>query len=308
MLLYALLIISVVCVITTLYSLHTNEEHLLPNYARERAIRMHCNQYKFESYVDGKSSGHLLYKTLEICAKTKNVLTAVQDVYNKWHITPDKMMIWGFKKTGDTYRWEIYFYHFSQYDAHIIEKYDNFSKINMTPISKPVLDVLNKNDTIVHSIDIENTDAVYNDEIHTYDVVKTRDLPFYGMGYDLKSDGVKKPTGMFIYASTSDILNNYVRYLRELDLPNTPGILKILLKYRTEYIFLMNKHGDLYVWLLKLNIESFISFLEEFKYKEELVLYIKNNIESYRNISHEISIVYDSITLIPKRSSFYGCI
>ena len=218
------------------------------------------------------------------------------------------MMIWGFKKTGDTYRWEIYFYHFSQYDAHIIEKYDNFSKINMTPISKPVLDVLNKNDTIVHSIDIENTDAVYNDEIHTYDVVKTRDLPFYGMGYDLKSDGVKKPTGMFIYASTSDILNNYVRYLRELDLPNTPGILKILLKYRTEYIFLMNKHGDLYVWLLKLNIESFISFLEEFKYKEELVLYIKNNIESYRNISHEISIVYDSITLIPKRSSFYGCI
>jgi hypothetical protein len=48
--------------------------------------------------------------------------------------------------------------------------------------------------------------------------------------------------------------------------------------------------------------------LEENKYQEDFINYIKNNLEDYRNISHEITIVYHPITLKKIRSGFYGCL
>jgi hypothetical protein len=277
---------------------------ITPNYALQTPIFMYYNAYSKGNIVGGKPSGHLLYKTLESCSSLTRILSAVQKLYD---LKKDKEIIWGFKKSGDVYRWEFYYYHFSPYNAAIIEKHD-FSKRHLGPaISSYALDVLNKENTIIHSIDIENTEAIYNDEIHTYDVSGSRTLPFYGKGFDIKNE-YKKQVGIFVYDSAAEVKKKYIQYLKELRLPHSLSVLNILLKYPCEYMCIWNKNGDLFVQWIAIRIESFISFLEEFKYKEDLVAYIKMHIEDYTNLSHEITIVYDPVTLIAKRSGFYGCI
>ena len=275
-----------------------------PNYAVQTPIFMYYNAYSKGDVISGKPSGHLLYKTLEYCSSSTKVLSTVQSIYDS---KPKKEIIWGFKKSGDMYRWEFYFYHYSPYNTLISEKH-KISKNHLGPTrSTYILDVLYKKDTIIHSIDIENTDAVYNDEIHTYDVSGSRNLPFYGKGFDIKYNK-KKQVGSFVYNTAAEVKKNYIHYLKELRLPHSLSVLMILLKYPCEYMCIWNKNGDLFVQWIAINIECFISFLEELNYKDELVAYVKTHIEDYRNLSHEITIVYDPVTLIAKRSGFYGCI
>jgi hypothetical protein len=276
---------------------------ITPNYARQIPIFMYYNAYSKGDVISGKPSGHLLYKTLEYCSSFTGVLSAVQKLYD---LNSNKQIIWGFKKSGDVYRWEFYYYHYSPYNAAISKKYDFYKRHPGPAISSYALDVLNKEDTIIHSIDIENTEAIYNDEIHTYDVSGSRILPFYGKGFDIKNDK-KKQVGSFVYHTAAEVKKNYIHYLKELGLPHSLSVLMILLKYPCEYMCIWNKNGDLFVQWIAINIESFISFLEELNYKDELVAYVKTHIEDYRNLSHEITIVYDPVTLVAKRSGFYGC-
>jgi len=264
---------------------------------------MYYNAYSKRGAVSGKSSGHLLYKTLEFCSSSTRVVSAVEKLYDQ---KPGKEIVWGFKKSGDVYRWEFYYYHYSASNCFIVEKYD-FHRLHGRPLSRYLMDTLIKSDTIIHSIDIENTESVYNDEIHTYDVSGSRYYPFYGKGFDIKNNE-KKQVGLFVYDSMAEVRKNYVRYLKELGLPHSHSVLKILLKYPSEYMCIWNKNGDLFIQWIAIHIESFISFLEELNYKEELVAYIKDHIEDYINLSHEVTIVYDPATLAVKRSGFYGCI
>ena len=56
-----------------------------------------------------------------------------------------------------------------------------------------------------------------------------------------------------------------------------------------------------------IDIDDFISFLEEFRYKSSFIEHVKSNKKNYKNISHEITIVFNKNTLLPYRSGFYGC-
>ena len=69
-----------------------------------------------------------------------------------------------------------------------------------------------------------------------------------------------------------------------------------------------NKENNLFIQWLVISVDDFLYFLEENKYQEDFINYIKNNLEDYRNISHEITIVYHPITLKKIRSGFYGCL
>jgi hypothetical protein len=277
---------------------------ITPNYALQKPILMQYNQYKTFRNISGKPSGHLLYKTLKFCTISTTVLTAVQQLYDK---SKGKPMIWGFKKTGDVYRWELYDYHFSHRNSHCIDKHNILNMLFREPLSKHNTDILMDNKTIIHSVDIENTVQVYNDEIHIYDVSGSMQLPFYGKGYDIKNNEMKQ-VSVYVLHTAVEIKNNYVKYCKEVGLPHDISMLAILLKYPCNYMTIANKNGDMFIQWLAIDIEFFIAFLEEFNYHRQLVAYVKNHIEDYRNLSHEITIVYDSVTYLPKRSAFYGCI
>ena len=277
---------------------------ITPNYALQKPIFMYYNEYRPLRDISGKPSAHLLYKTLDFCANFTTVLTAVQELYDK---SNGKNMIWGFKKTGDVYRWELYHYHYSSINKLHIDKRKVLSALFTRPISRHTIDILLDNSTIIHSVDIENTVEVYNDEIHVYKAVSPMQLPFYGKGYDIKNNEMKQ-VSVFIYEEAAKIKKNYVQYLKQLDLPHDISVLAILLKYPCDYMCIWNKNGDMFIQWLAIDIEFFISFLEEFNYKNELVAYVKDHIDDYKNLSHEITIVYDPVTHLPKRSGFYGCI
>ena len=273
-----------------------------PNYAVQTPIFMYYNAYSKGDVISGKPSGHLLYKTLDFCATSTTILTAVQKIYDK---SLKKNLIWGFKKAGDVYRWELYNYHYSSTDKFVDKSH--VPTLFIKPISKNILDILMDSDTIINSIDIENTVDVFNDEIHIYQVKNSKNAPYYGKGFDIKNNKIKQ-VGVFVYHAAHEVKKNHAKYFKEVGLPHDMGMLRILLKYPCDHLCIWNKNGDIFIQWIGIDIHYFISFLEEFNYKKDLVTYIKDHIEDYRSLSHEITIVYDPVSRLPKRSGFYGCI
>lgn len=275
-----------------------------PDYARQPAAMFFCNEYHFMHTSSGKSSAYLLYKTLQYHAASPEVLKAVQEIYN--NKVDNKPLIWGFKKTDDVYRWEFYHYHWSQHDINITEK-DNIMKTFPTNSSviQSYRDVLMYDNTLIHSIDVLNQADCYNKELHTYECDGMRVLPFYGSGYD-NVDSKKTNMCRYIFHYSYDFKRNYKRFLRQLNLRNDMRILLILMKYWSLRICVWNKHGKIFIQWLTISIEDFISFLKEFKYKKDFVEFVEQNKEDFRNISHEVTIVYDEHTLETIRTSFYG--
>jgi hypothetical protein len=276
---------------------------ITPNYALQKPIFMYYNEYSKRRDISGKPSGHLLYKTLDFCATSTTILTAVQKSYDS---SPKKNLIWGFKKAGDVYRWELYNYHYSSTDRLLVDK-SNVPSLFTKAVTKNIVDILMDTDTIINSVDIENTVEVYNDEIHIYQAKGPKKIPYYGKGFDIKNNTIRQ-VGVFVYHTATEVKKNHEKYFKELGLPHDMGILHILLKYPCDYLCIWNKNGDIFIQWIAIDIHYFISFLEEFNYKKELVTYIKEHIEDYRNLSHEITIVYDPLTRLAKRSGFYGCI
>jgi hypothetical protein len=276
---------------------------ITPNYALQKPIFMYYNEYAKQRDLSGKPSGHLLYKTLDFCATSTTILTAVQKIYDK---SLKKNLIWGFKKAGDVYRWELYNYHYSSTDKFLVDK-SHVPTLFIKPISNNILDILMDSDTIINSIDIENTVDVFNDEIHIYQAKNSKNAPYYGKGFDIKNNKIKQ-VGVFVYHAAHEVKKNHAKYFKELGLPHDMGMLRILLKYPCDHLCIWNKNGDIFIQWIGIDIHYFISFLEEFNYKKDLVTYIKDHIEDYRSLSHEITIVYDPVSRLPKRSGFYGCI
>lgn len=161
--------------------------------------------------------------------------------------------------------------------------------------------------TFIHSIDILNNDKCINDEIHTYENDNYNiSLPFFGSGYDIINNN-KIQVSKFIYDTYDNCTNNIENILKFLNLYYTNKIHNILKKYKSEYMCIWNKKNEYFIQWIMISIEDYILFLEDFNYKEEFIKHIKDNCENYRNISHEITIVYND-ELIPYRSGFYGCL
>jgi len=317
---------------------------LTPNYALQRPVFMKYNaNVLVKDYVAGFSAEMLLYKTLQYFASSNRINQAIQNIYNKK--MPDSKLIYGFKKENDTYRWEIYYYHYHYKNKRKIDHMNSNSIYVNTDIlhTSPISELQNNNKIIINSVDILNhNNRIYNNIVHTYeakektngDVQSIDELPFYGLGFDITVQnakhghldmgglGKKEKVGEFIYSSKEDIMNNVNKYFDELNLPYNDNVHKILLKYDCEDMCIWNKKGTLFIQWLVISIDDFIHFLQEFQYdvqmdvgdtriegdKSVFVNYVIENRENYRNISHEITIVYDKNTLLPIRTGFYGCL
>jgi len=282
---------------------------IIPNYARQSAIRMKYNEYTIIDIESrGKSSEFMLFKTLEYMAKSQNVFKAIQKIYDSKH--SEKKIIWGFKKHNDEYRWEIYYYHYLPNDIGNTHKCElnDFLKDNKYPLTEQTISDLQDEKTIIHSIDIFNNDTVFNtNEVHTYKCSKKESvLPFHIIGYDYINNK-RLTVSTTIYDSYNHSLKNSKTHFEKLGLDYNDNIGKLLKKYKSLNLNISNKKGQYFIQWLTITVDSFIEFLEEFNYNKMFTEHVKNNRNNYMYIGHDITIVYDK-DLNPVRTGFYGCL
>ena len=152
-----------------------------------------------------------------------------------------------------------------------------------------------------------NNKNVLNNEIHSYECDKDRSVPFYGSGYDfINNEKIK--VSSFVYDNQENCLINTKKYLNELGLNYNNNIRTIFKKYKSDFMCIWNKKEDYFIQWLNISIDDFVMFLDEFKYETNFIDHIKSNRNNYKNLSHEITIVFDKTTLNPIRTGFYGCL
>lgn len=284
---------------------------LIPNYAKESAIYMNYNAHSIiNESINGLSSQMLLYQTLLHFAVSKNIYKIIQEIYD---LKMSNKLIWGFKKEGNKYRWEIYNYHYDVFNNQVkTKKYWQQIILNKSSITSNIVEYINNENTIINSIDILNNHICLNNEHHTYEILNYKlhskiQLPVNGIGYDIINDE-KIKVGHYIYDTYENFFKNQELYFKQLDLPYNSQIGNILNKYKSNEICLWNKKGDYFIQWLMISVDDFIHFLKDNNYDENFIKYVIDNREKYINISHEITIVFDRNNLIPYRSGFYGCL
>ena len=281
-----------------------------PNYAKEYPIFMKYNEYSIKNKsISGLPSQMILYQSLVCFAKYNNVLTTVQKIYDKKK-DPSKKLVWGCKKQGGQYRWEIYNYHYDQHNNKKINKTDWTHIVLNNSISCKIVQIMNENKTIINSIDILNDINCLNKEHHTYEMKENMTemiTPFYGYGFDIISDE-KQQVSTFIYDTYENFIKNNEKYCRELELHYNNKFKELLEKYHADNMCLWNKKGDYFIQWLGISIDDFIHFLQENHYGECFINHMIENKKKYELLSHEITIVYDRNTMRPFRSGFYGCL
>uniref|UniRef100_A0A6C0KTX2 JmjC domain-containing protein n=1 Tax=viral metagenome TaxID=1070528 RepID=A0A6C0KTX2_9ZZZZ len=295
---------------------------ITPNYAKVAPLFMKYNEY----YIVKENSGlvpckvgnsnsrlpceMILYQSLICFAKYTNVLTTVQKIYDN-KSDPLKKLVWGCKKQDDVYRWEIYNYHYDQYNNTIINKTDwRAIVLNENSISRKIAIIMNNKKTIINSIDILNSVECLNNQHHSYEMCKNMTgliLPFYGNGYDIINNK-KQKVSTFIYDNYESLIKNGETYCCELKLDYNNKVKELLQKYRATDMCLWNKKGDYFIQWLGISIDDFIHFLVENHYGQCFINHIIENRNKYEYLAHEITIVYDKVSLSPYRSGFYGCL
>ena len=302
---------------------------ITPNYAKVAPLFMKYNEYyivkeninslpcKVGASLTPCKVGLLpcemiLYQSLICFAKYSNVLTTVQKIYDN-KSDPLKRLVWGCKKQDDVYRWEIYNYHYDQYNNTIINKTDWRAIVlneNENSISRKIAIIMNNKKTIINSIDILNSVECLNNQHHSYEMCKNMTgliLPFYGNGYDIINNK-KQKVSTFIYDNYESLIKNGETYCCELKLDYNNKVKELLQKYKATDMCLWNKKGDYFIQWLGISIDDFIHFLQENEYGQCFINHIIENRNKYEYLAHEITIVYDKVSLSPYRSGFYGCL
>ena len=65
-------------------------------------------------------------------------------------------------------------------------------------------------------------------------------------------------------------------------------------------------NNQFFIQYLGITVEEFLYFLAKFDYDTHLIKHVLDNMHMYKDICHEIAIVYDIETGEPIRSGFYG--
>jgi hypothetical protein len=226
--------------------------------------------------ITGVCSGELLYIT---CNDNVRVLSNISKLYDKYRNTN---LIWGFKKNGDEYRWEIYNYTLND-------------KIKIT------------------SWDIHSNTYEISDEEHYYFKLgdeSITELPFWGYGKYKKNDVIYDESKIFVIDLYESFCKNYDEYMDRLDyeLIKTKFKKIILEKYKCSEICIHNKNpNQIFVQYLGITNQEFIEFLTLNQYPEYIINFVIEQVElnNYK-ITNEITIVYDMDTQDILRSGFYG--
>ena len=245
------------------------------SWRKKSAINFAYNSFIIREPLTGISSSEVLFNT---CNGDVRVLCNISKLFEKY----GQNLVWGFKKSGDDYRWEIYKYDLQQ--DPIITSWD-----------------LHKN-----AYDISDIEHYYFKE----DTNTPLGLPFWGVSKFKKDGDLYEESKIFVLDDYIPFKENYDLYMSKLGY----GIIKnkfkeiILEKYKCYQICIHNKtENQIFVQYLGISNKDFISFLNLYDYPSHLTNFIEEQIslDNYK-INNEITIVYEIDTQKVIRTGFYG--
>ena len=245
------------------------------SWRKKSAINFAYNSFIIREPLTGISSSEVLFNT---CNGDVRVLSNISKLFEKY----GQNLVWGFKKSGDDYRWEIYKYDLQQ--DPIITSWD-----------------LHKN-----AYDISDIEHYYFKE----DTNTPLGLPFWGVSKFKKDGDLYEESKIFVLDDYIPFKENYDLYMSKLDYDIIKNEFKkiILEKYKCYQICIHNKtENQIFVQYLGISNKDFISFLNLYDYPSHLTNFIEEQIslDNYK-INNEITIVYEIDTQKVIRTGFYG--
>lgn len=289
---------------------------ILPFWATNKPIKFVYNTYTFVKDLDEKvslPSSRLLYETLKHY-NNKDIMLIISDKLKRYGVNK---IIWGFKLNfiqsdlPNEPRWELYACHYSSKDKSISSILDFADFTNYKNYDKLKLMKKENENIFIHSFDLYNKGIIGKDIHFYYKKNKTYDLPFFGYSNTLKEDGEINSESDFVIDTSTRFIKNYDNYMEKInyDINKVLSLKNLLLKYDCTYYCIHKKNSkQIYIQYLDISLGSFFLFLEKFNYPLSLINHIKSNINKYKDINHEITIVYDIETGEPIRSAFYGLV
>tara|TARA_R110001592_G_scaffold109580_1_gene305482 strand:- start:131 stop:1228 length:1098 start_codon:yes stop_codon:yes gene_type:complete len=260
--------------------LHPHE--VVPKWAKTKSYKVEYNVFHFDRELkNALPSSRLLYESLN-GAKYRS------DIIQKLSAFPNKS-VWGCKKQGDHMRWEVYQY-----------QYDIKDSSRISPLLKD-------RGIVITSTDVYDTSNVIGDEDHIYTCDNGyMGYPFFGHGYKNEDD----PESIFVLDGTQRFKTNFRDYMKKIGFDkNVDKFYSYQNQYKCKHICVHNKFNDqFFIQYLGITVEDFLWFLIKFGYDTHLIQHVMMNMCMYRDINHEITIVYDIKTGKPIRSGFYGII
>jgi hypothetical protein len=259
---------------------------ILPRWAKQTATKAHYNLYQLSRHLPKTTypSARILYESVH----NKSVLREITKMKNE----VKSPLIWGCKLQDGVLRWEIYAYHFDIRD----NERDN-PELGGFRLKK-------KTPCLIHSIDLLDRDDPIGPDIHYY--YKTSEgtgFPIFGSG----TTGLEIPEGVFCIDRRDQLKKHYKTYSQKIGFKweDVQKCSVLLDKYRCKELVIWNKYKhQIYIQYLGISLSDFILFLQEHKYPERLIRHVSTH--DYKDIEHEITIVYDMETLQPVRTGFYG--
>ena len=233
------------------------------------------NSFDIRESLTGISSSEILFKT---CDGDVRVLSNISRLFEKY----GHNLVWGFKKSGNNYRWEIYKYNLQQNP--IITSWDLYK----------------------NTYEISDIDHYYFKE----NVNTPLGLPFWGVSKFKKDGDLYEESKIFVLDQYIPFKENYDSYMKKLGYEDLSDKFKntILEKYECYQICIHNKTDkQIFVQYLGISNQDFLSFLKLNDYPSHLINFIEEQIKLNRyNINNEITIVYEISSKKVVRSGFYG--
>jgi hypothetical protein len=268
----------------TLYPPHNSSYlhpyEVVPDWAKTKPYKVEYNVFHFDRELkNALPSSRLLYESL-YGAKYRS------DIVQKLSAFPDRS-VWGCKKQGGHMRWEVYQY-----------QYDIKDSSKMSPLLKD-------RGIVITSTDVYDTSNVIGDEDHIYTCDNgNMGFPFFGHGYKNEDE----PESIFVLDNKQRFKKKFGDYMKKIGFDkNVDKFYSYQNQYNCKHICVHNKmNNQLFIQYLGITVEDFVWFLIKFGYDIHLIKHVITNMHMYRNINHEITIVYDIQTGEPIRSGFYG--
>ena len=241
----------------------------------KKATNFFYNSFNIQETISGVASSEILYNT---CDGDVRVLSNISRLFEKYGYN----LVWGFKKSGNDYRWEIYKYDLQQ-------------------------------DPIITSWDIYKNTYEISDVEHYYFKENTHTpigLPFWGISKYKKGSVLYEESKIFVLDNYIPFKENYDSYMNKLGYEDIKDKFKeiILNKYQCYQICIHNKsQNQIFVQYLGISNQDFLSFLNLNDYPSHLINFVEEQIKLNRyNINNEITIVYEISSQKVVRSGFYG--
>ena len=277
-------------------SKYLSPHSVIPYWANGRADRIGYNTYSYKGTTNGWPSARLLYETV----KERGNVAVLQEI-NKAASISTQPMIWGCKWQNGVMKWELYQCFFNLYHRKMVYPPSQYELKGA------------RGPCIVESFDLQDASHdVKGKTIHCYhseqgDVIQ---LPFYGKGTQIQpNSSIQEFESNFIFDTAERCRYNYEKYMNHIGFTQDDAQqCKVLLnEYECKEICLCYKEKSvIFVQYADISFKAFCYFLRRQSYPPLFIQHVESNENKYKNLIHEITIVYDIKTLKPVRSAFYG--